>query len=311
MYHIISMNSSIHYKVITQLDEAQEIWGNFSPHQVIDDEWNFRFAFYKYLDFQLHFIVGYDGNKPIGLLPLQYNTRKGLLPPQYEPKSNFLEFFGSDDTDDNQIWILPEYLEYETHFLEQIKQSAFLAPLIKPYANAAFYEEKFYLDLKYLESYDDYIEKRWEGSRKKKLKQQIRKLYRDYKIEILHNNYEDLELLFTLNLQRFGDTSSFQWEYRRNIFKDLIDLFPVATITIVINGKKEAISYGIKHKNKYIGMNAGANIAIPDLGKLLALLQIDHAIALKCDTYDAGKGSKGWKQEFKFVSVPQYKLEIS
>lgn len=107
------------FDIVIDIDKAKNIWDLLSPKQKIDDEWDFRYVFYKDLNIPIHFIVGYVNNTPVGLLPLQQNTLKGLMPPYY-PKDGkeFLEFFGGDDTDDNDIFINSTYESEKLKFLE-------------------------------------------------------------------------------------------------------------------------------------------------------------------------------------------------
>lgn len=302
------------YKVITEVAEAKKIWNALSLRQTIDDEWEFRFAFFKHLHHQLYFLCGFENDEPKQLLALQKNNLEGLMPPYYPGDGKpFLEFFGGDDTDDNKILGNPNFKQILT-YLKQQNIPAYLAPLGAGFAqeeNAEFYENKFFLDLKNYKIYEDFLQDKWSSESRKKIRQQIGKIHRDYKVEILTNNYGDIDLIEKYNLERFGKKSSFSFGYRKEIFKDLTKHYNVLTLTIVINGKKQAVCYGIHYKNTYIGMNAGVNNEIPDLAKLLIMLQIDKALELGCTTYDVGKGDSGWKENFKFDKSPQYKLCFS
>jgi hypothetical protein len=82
-------------------------------------------------------------------------------------------------------------------------------------------------------------------------------------------------------------------------------------LSIDIDGQTEAVSYGIKFKNVYIGMNAGVSGNIEDLSKLLVLKQIDKAIEWGCKIYDAGKGDGGWKESYKLRRIPQLQMIIT
>jgi len=304
----------LNFKVIRDIDLAKEIWNVLSPHEVIDDEWDFRYAFMKNLHFTPHFIVGLDGDEPVGLLPLQYNADFGLKPPYAPRVAGFFEFFGGDDSDDNTIFLKPGYEGSEDQFLSQIDRPAVLAPLSETYAQqkgATFYESKYLLDLQGFNNYFDYIEARWEGESRKTIKKQMRRIEKNYQVETVHNHFSDVERMFDLNLKRFGNNSSFIYPYRQQIFRDLITLFDVQLISLTINGVVEGVSYGIVYKDRYIGMNAGVNNDIRDVGKLLVLLQIDRAISLGCRFYDGGKGSGEWKEEFKFEKSPQYQLTVA
>lgn len=306
------MDQSLHFRVIADLSSAETAWKTLSPNKTIDDNWQFRFTFYKYLQYDLHFIAGYRGEELIGLLPLQKNDLTGLQPP-YALSEPFLEFFGGDDTDDNDILLKPGYEQHKKDFLAQVNQPAVLAPLASTFASqegAALYENKYALPLEGFSSYEDYLSALWGKSSRKKIRQQIRGLYKSHKITVHENQYEDLAILFALNIKRFGEKSSFSLPYRQDIFRDLIHQFQVEMLTIELDGKKEAVSYGIVYNNAYIGMNAGVNNDIDDLGKLLVLLQIERAIKCGCSVYDGGKGSGSWKEEFKFTPIPQYKLVL-
>ena len=304
-----SLFMNLTFKIISDLEKAKEYWNLLSPHKFIDDEWDFRYAFFKRLSYELHFIVAFDSEKPIALLPLQENNLLGLMPPYYpEDDQPFLEFFGGDDTDDNNI------LGDNSLFREltsQVKERAYLAPLdpiFENFPNASWYENKYFVDITGYKSYEDFLVDKWGNSSRKKILQQIRKIEREHKIEIIYDNVDDIELLAEFNIERFGERSSFSYKYRKEIFKDLAKFYPVIMITMIIDGKKSAVSFGLHYKDAYVGMNAGVSSEIPDLPKMLTLYQMGRAIELGCRIYDAGKGDSGWKENFKFEKIPQFKI---
>lgn len=307
------MAQQLQFKTIATPEEAKGAWETLSPHKTIDDEWNFRYAFFEYLNYDLHFIAGYDNEKLIGLLALQRNKLNGLRPPYAKTADTaFLEFFGGDDTDDNTVWVNKGYEECVPQFFEQIHEKAYLAPLAQSFTyknlTADIYEYKYYLSLSNYKTYEDYLEDKWSRDSRKKIRQQIRNIYRGYPLQIANNDHEDIKVMGELNKKRFGENSSFAYSYREKIFTALIKFYQVEMLTVSANGVKHGVSYGINFKNTYIGMNAGIRYEIEDLGKLLTLLQINRAIELGCALYDAGKGSSGWKESFKFEKVPQFQL---
>lgn len=295
------------------LDYARDIWEVLSPHKTIDDEWDFRYAFFKHLHYTPHFLTAFDGNEPVGLLPLQYNADYGLKPPYAPESAGFLEIFGGDDTDNNELLIKPGYEDVERELLLRAPERTILAPLSLRYKtkyNATLYAKRYELDLTGLTGYEDYLEKYWSGDHRKTMKKQVRRIQKNFAVEIVYNRYEDIDKMIEFNLERFKDESSFRFSYRGEIFKDLIKSFNVQTISVLIDGKVEGVSYGIFHKNVYVGMNAGVNHKIRDLGKLLILMQIERGINLGCKLYDGGKGSGEWKEEFGFIPIPQYLLSL-
>ncbi len=103
---------SLTFKTISNKKDACILWDIFSPKKTLDDEWDFRYTFYKYLKFPLRFIVGFDNGKPIGLLPLQLNTNKGVSQKKFEAREPFLEFFGGIDTGDNKIFFFRDTITF-------------------------------------------------------------------------------------------------------------------------------------------------------------------------------------------------------
>lgn len=302
------------FKIITDEQEAKKLWEDFSPHKTIDDEWNFRYAFGKDFNFPFHFIVGYEKEKPIGVLPLQLNTVKGLGPKLLGMNKPFLEFFGGVDTDDNHILLLPEYENHSIDFLRQINMSAILNDLKEKYTvdgnEAQHYTDRFEVDLENINDFESYLESNLQGKSKRNIKNEIKYFYRDYTIETKKGGSEELELLFRLSKERFGRKSSFHMDYRQQIYRDFIDLYDVDIFTIILNGAPKAVSYGIMFKNTYILLSIGYDYSIPNLAKFLFSHLFTRAKELGCTLFDAGKGDNGWKERFHLTKIPQYKLTI-
>ncbi len=306
--------NTLKFNVITDLAEAKTMWELFSPQNTIDDEWRFRYAFYKYLHFPLHFIVGYDGEKPVGLLPLQLNTNQGMSTVRFQMNEPFLEFFGGIDTDDNKVFILPEYQKCIPDFLQQVTTAAVLAPLADQYSvadnQATYYTDKFVVDLKGLTNLDMFLDKNFQGKSRRRLRGKINHFYKNYKIEIKKGTESDLELLFALNIKRFGTNSAFHMEHRKQLFRDLVKLYTADIFTIVIDDKPKAVSLSLVHKGTYSGLNSGYDYAMNDLGKFVFITKIQRAIEMGCAVFDAGKNDNGWKEHFHLQKITQYKLTM-
>lgn len=303
---------SLKFKVIKNQNEAREIWDIFTPNKSIDDEWKFRHTFYKYLKFQLHFIVGFDEDKIVGLLPLQLNTNKGMSQMRFEARMPFLEFFGGIDTDDNKIFLLPGYEKYVSQFLKQLQSTAVLAPLAEAYElggnKAIHYTDKFLTDIKEFTNLDMFIDANFQGKSRRRIKNRINHFNNNYKIEIKKGTETDLELLFQLNRDRFGEVSAFNMEHRKKIFRELSQIYDTDLFTIFMDGVPKAVSMSIIHKGVYGGLNSGYDYEVRDLGKFVFVTKIQRAIELGCEVFDAGKGDNGWKEHLHLNKIPQYKL---
>jgi len=293
------------FSIITTTDwtTCQEIWEKFSPHQAIDDEWNFRLAYAEGEHTKAHFLtVLNESEEVIALFALQKN------------QSGVIEVFGGAGTDDNHVFgdQSPEVIEA---LLAHLSHGVDLWPLGQPYSQGetiAVEDDAVYtLPIGSYENSEAYMHALWSPDTRRVTQNRLRKLEKDYKIEIFYNRYEDIDRLFELNIETYGDYSIFvRKPYRMQLFKDFLEQFTVDMLSIEVDGIIQAVSYTILHKGVYIAMNHGASRAINNLGKYLNLAQIERAIALGCTVYDAGKSNRGeWKTAFKFTPTPQYRFK--
>lgn len=307
--------SNLHFTVVQNPDEARKLWEAFSPHETIDDEWDFRDLWTKELELPFYFITGYDGTEAVGLLPLQLNTHKGLGPKLLQREDHYLEFFGGVDTDNNRVLLKPGYEHCVPDFLHQINQAAVLTDLAEAYCfngqQAVRQTDKYELDLTGITSFDAYLDRYFQGKNKGKLKNKIRYMYKTNDITIKNGDESELELLFAFSKEKHGENSSFHMEYRQRVYRNLLQRYKADLITILVGGKTKAVAYCIPYKNTYLLLNVGYDHELRDIGKLLVQAQIERAIQLGCIVYDAGKGDNGWKERFHFSKRPQYKLVLN
>lgn len=305
----------IQFRVVHDTQEAKKLWEIFSPHKTIDDEWDFRFTWTEPLNLKLHFIVGFDNGKPIGMLPLQLNNNVGIGQKLLQAKEPFLEFFGGVDTDDNNVFLHAGYEDCETEFFQQIQPPAILTsltkPIVLPHISTTHYLDRFELDLTPITDFKTFLQLHFDGKSRQRLINRLNHLHKHYVIEIRDSQAGDIELLFAFSKQRFGDNSSFHMEYRQSIFKNLLALHPVDLFVVMINNVPKAIAFGIVYKQTYISLNMGYDYSIRDLAKLVFATQIERAIQRGCTRYDAGQGENGWKEQFHLAKIPQYKLVLN
>ena len=284
---------TIQFKIIEDIEQAQKYWELLSYKETLFDLWVFRYSFYKYDNFPLHFILGEINGEPIGLLPLQRDTTK-----------NFLQFFGGFWMEDNKVFIKPEHKHLMPKFYEQIHEPAKLVG-INP--DDDFTRKlpldgyKYQLDISQYKSYRDFIKDKFEPDTQHKFRKKIKKI-EQYKVEIQKNNLGDIELLFKFSKIIFGADSSFHDPKREALYRDMLTLgLDVYLFTFLIDGKKQAVSLCIKYNDIMYAVNSGINrTEVPDLNSYCSLIKIDEAIKSKCKTFDALMGSFGWKEPWHF-----------
>lgn len=298
--------SNLTYKHISNLSEAEAAWKTLSPNKVIYDDWDFRYAYYKYFNFPLDFIVAYQDEKLVGVLPLMW-----------DPNKNHYDFFaGFGYMEDNAIFvkegfegIRPELLKRVSGptLLEFLRPDMATLPGIKPY------DQNYYIELNGMENYQDFIQKYLSSDGRRNINSQIRKLNSENAVEITYDNLEDMKVLEYWNKVRFGNTSSFNerphWD---EFFNEIVQKYESKIITVSINGKREGVGFVILYSDICFGFNAGYNPQIKNLGKFITLLKIDAGIKAKKRIYDAaGSGAFGWKEDFNLLKRPQYCIDLT
>lgn len=291
---------TITFTTITDVSEAEKMWKAISAEDHFANTWLFRYLYYKYFSFPLSFLVAWDAHKPVGLLPLQYNT-----------DNNYLEFFGGGYFEDNAILTLPGYEYVKPLLLSEINSPLLLEWMEEeiPGFSSTVEDMTYSLNLENLTSVEEYLEQYWQGKTKRNLKAQIRKL-QEANIQITYDDFEDVDEMMDKNIKRFGNESTFLKPHRREFIHDLIATGFAHTITISINGKHESIGFAVIYKNECIGLNSGTNPEFNGLGKMLILEKLKQAITHGAQIYEARAGDLGWKEAFHLTPRPQYHLDL-
>ena len=286
-------------EIIDQIDEAEKIWKELSPNKNIYDRWDFRHCFYKYFNYPLFFYTARVDGELIGLLPLQWNTEKELL-----------EFFGGVFMEDNSVFIKEGYENCIPKLYSAIEKKAKLDDIVGEdefTQRLDILENKYVANLENVGALSDYFSTRFSSKSRSNIKKKLKLVETLYQPKIVENNLDDLSRLFELNIKTFGGTSSFSKPFRKEIFKDLVKLdFNYCIITLIISGKKEAVSLAIKYGETYIYVNAGVNKEdYPNLGTYLIAKNFEKAISLGSKYFDGGCEDLGWKERWHLDKIPQ------
>lgn len=285
-------------KCVHDLKECQKIWEELSPKKTIYDEWKFRSAFNKYTNYQLYFYIGLIKNQIIGLLPLQYNSNKKSL-----------EFFGGPYMDINQIFIEEKNYQYIPQFYKSLdKPAKFPLTQKDPYTQGLPQDNFNYsFNLASYHSLEDFFKNLFSKKRQKNFKRE-NKIIEQNKITIIPNQYEDLDVLIDLNIQKFGKESSFSDSDYPEIFHNLLK-FPWQWIimTFLINNQKQAVTLALLYKGIYYYLATGVAPEILNLRSYTTTKNIEKAISLKAETFDLGSDDCGWKERWHAEkNIPQY-----
>lgn len=296
----------VQFRCVTDIVEAEKIWRTFSPGETIYDTWEFRSLFQKYHQKELRFFVGFVNDEMIGCLPLQYNQEK-----------SWLEFFGGDYMEDNRLFLKDGFEEYRPDFYEHMKTVGEKVKLEYIRGTDDFTktlevaDHKWVLPLAGMTSYKDFLDQKFEGKTKSTFYRKLRK-FETETIDVIKNDFQDLELLFEYNKMMFADHSSFNDRpFHQEIFRDLVTMpeFAPEILTFVINGEKEAVSFSLRYNGWHEFFLFGLRPdKIKDLSTLINIRNIQNAIETESSHFDAFVGAYGWKDRWHFDAIPQYKF---
>lgn len=288
----------IFFRVETNLEKCKYLWNIFTEGNYIYDDWGFRYSYYKYFNYPLHFYVINDGKEEVGLLPLQFNTDLDKL-----------EFFGGGFMLKNKVFkksnvdILPLLKVIDSSELHRLTFDPDLENVL------SIEDYSYSLQLKMYKNYIDYIEDKWESKSKKKLLYQLRSIQK-LNPKVSYNNWSDFELFIDLNKSRFSSDSTFHKPFRIEFYKNIMKIFHCELISIRVGEELIACGFGLLYKKVFYGFTNGNNISYNHIGKYLNMMKIDRAIQLGAELYDARTDDCGWKESFRFSKEPVYSLKL-
>jgi len=288
-------------RVITKLPEAEQAWRALSPQETIFDDWDFRYAFYKFEPYPLEFYAAYEViNKQqetlVGLMPLQINSEHGR------------EFFSEPDCEENRPFIKKGYEQIIPDLYAAINGSTKCYDITgsDDFTTTLPLEDYVYiLPLGDLNDFNDFLSQRLSAKKKRNIRQEMHAVEK-LNPEIIWNNFSDLGALFSLNIEKFKEESYLDAKGQRG-WLELLNLpFNFHFLVIKIKNKIVAASLSIFYKQTYYYLINGASAEYPNVSKYLNKVNIEKAISLGASLFDAGLGDCNWKAAWHFNSVPQY-----
>lgn len=305
-----SLIKSLRLEVVSDLDQAYLIWQEFSQNQTLFDTWEFRLAFYKAYQPQLHFVVLRNPTEIVGLLPLQYE----------EDKQKYF-WFGSYWQEENKFLVKDELfiplLLAASPTPVELNAISFDVPIwIKKVIKFKADDPKYILKLDSIKSIDDYL-----ATLNKKKRYNLKRDYK--KIEALNpnisiDNFSDFNGLVELSKKRFSEKGEeTDWIDKRRIsaFKNVIELgqkqtsYQIRMITVTIGTKLASVDLVAIHNHCYYPLKCGYNVKdFPGIGNYVNLLEIKDAVNLGLQKMDFLEIGYGWKDKW-FESMPLLSYE--
>ena len=289
----------------TDIEKCRELWGLFSPQKDAWDDWDLMFAFHDQKNHFLNFLVhqNRDGQAN-GLIPLVQDARHG----------RFTLMAGSYP-DGRILWIQSQdFAEFFEEFPEQtvlfdLKQS-WVSELMQ--ANPEFEDNFSEPDLRYYlvpSEFDFDFSKHldtFSSDKKQKFLYDLRNISKREPM-LRWSNENEADLFIKLVNRNFGAESDYTSEDNSNevrrVIKELEQSGRLKTLTIEVDGARQAVSLSLLHRNKMIALYAASNNDFNNLGKLLNVETIREACRLRVDEISFMTGMQ-WKANWKMKGDP-------
>lgn len=291
-------------RIVTDLDECQEIWKRTMPQEIISDLWGFRACFQRSFHRPACFLVAENARGLAGLLPLSWIEEArcyGYFPGETWQGKTWLE--------QNRICVADE--RTLTALLERCPGRFHLRYLLP--SDAAPHGDDDVDEVGYLfhpPIYDYDIENYFqEFSHKsaKRLKREI-EAFEALGVQYSHDDPADFDRLVELNVSGFGSDSYFHDPRFREGFRSLMHLLDergwLRMTSVKIGGEPAAVDIGCVYRGAYTLLAGGTNGSHRGVAKLMNLHHMRRACRERLQSVDFLCGDFSWKTLFHLTPRP-------
>lgn len=337
-------------RIASDIDECADLWQKNYPVECLFDLWQVRETFAKIYNREVFFVVCEESGRLKGLLPLckvaqtadrdithslSENPEKRDI---VEPLRKTVRYtFFPGEIWHNRTWmeqnkIIAQNRDIMRDMLLKVKADAderhgqinvdirYLCKNSLKYFPSGFgfnftSDEVGYLfyPANYGYSHEKYLAS-FSGKSRKKILSEVKKLEQQG-ISFRYNNIDDLDIMFQLNINNFGDYGYFNDPKFLSSFKSLADFLQtqqmLRVVTVIIDNEIAAVDMGAIWNNNCIMLAGGTNKNFPGVAKLINLHHIEWASAQKIDSLDFLCGDFGWKERFHLTPRELYQITLS
>ena len=292
-------------RIETDIEACRKLWDTFSPKQDAWDDWNLMFAFHHQDTHRMHFLVHLaDDGSENGLVPLVHDTT--------EKRYNLM---GGSYPDGRILWIryedFPAFFEHfpDRTALFELRQSwvdGLLQHCPQFEVNFSEHDLRYYLvpsefDFDFMKHVDTFA-----PDKKQKFLYDLRNIRKRDPV-LRWSDDDEADLFIDLVNRNFGAESDYTDEANANelhrVVSELQRSNRLRTLTIEIDGAKQAASLSLLHGNKMVALYAASNNDYNNLGKLLNVETIQEACRLRVDEISYMIGMQ-WKANWKMKGEP-------
>lgn len=284
----------------TDLGKCRELWQRFSPKVHAWDDWDLMFAFHDADRHRFNFLVHTSsGGQPDGLVPLVYDSTEERY-----------MLMGGSYPDGRILWL--QYRDF-ADFFEQFPERTVLFDLKESWVSELLrvcpqYEANFAeRDLRYYLvpsgfgfDFHSHIDK-FPREKRQKFLYDLRHIHKR-EPTLDWNDANEADLFVELVNRNFGAESDYADEKSADEVRRVVDELEqsnrLRTLTIQIDGAKQAVSMSLLHGNRMVAVYAASNNDYNNLGKLLNVETIQEACRLRVDEISYMTGMQ-WKADWR------------
>ncbi|MGB5165836.1 MAG: GNAT family N-acetyltransferase [Woeseiaceae bacterium] len=289
----------------TDMLECRKLWDMFSPQQGAWDDWDLMFAFHDQDTHRFNFLVHESSD----------GQADGLLPLVFDPTQNRYMLMAGSYPDGRILWLrnqdFPEFFEAfpeRTVFfdLEQRWVSELLRQHPQFEANFSEQDVRYHLVPAEFEfDFHKHIDT-FAPEKKQKFLYDLRNIRKREPV-MRWGTDNEAELFIELVNRNFGTESDYADEKNANELRRVIDELKrsdrLKTLTIEVDGSRQAVALSMHHGNKMIALYAASNNDYNNLGKLLNFETIQEACRLRVDEISFMAGMQ-WKANWRMKGEP-------
>lgn len=293
---------------ITDLEECKRLWNRLIPSKNLFDLWEFRLCFQRHFRHKPYFLLLEDRKSIAGMVPLSY----------VEDLDIFVFFPG--ETWKGKTWIertpiylreqsllaeLPSFCPERTYlrYMEVSEEAQF--------PDLEIDEIGYVLDLHHINFDLDVYGQRFSNKKFKAIMKVI-KSFSGAESAFHLNRLEDLEVLISMSLERFGSASYLYDRRFRDGFRDLVNFLYdkgcLRMISLEIDGKTAAVDTGALFGETYTVFLGGTHADFLGVAKVMNMHHIEFACQQGLRKVDFLCGDFHWKKLWHLDPEPLYKF---
>lgn len=300
----------LNFSIEKDIDKCKELWEEFSPHEMLWDEWEVMLSLHNKKFHEAHFIIITKEEEIRGIVPLQFNK-----------KDQDYELFGGVLPENRKLWIKTEdFMEVN----ENLPNFSYLFDMNGTYIETLMKEIPESQKLFTLSDYNYFLTpeeiqydfsnhlQKWDKKKRKNFLNDLKGLaLQEPEVKWSEDNLS--EAFIELNQRRFNEESDYKNDHSKEEAKRLTQTLKekgwLQTQSISIKGKIEAVGISAFQQDTFQIIYAASNPDIKNLGKRLHLENINRANSLRAKKITFMVGQKSWKDQWHFDKEACYSLQ--